>query len=144
MMMAEQMPYIVSSVGVLVLALADRFILRRGAVKLIKAERSTGIKGYRRFALSFQKTKRTCLSEMNYVLRDKQDPSTVIAGKPRSLESAETGIVVREYLLFSDKLPMAKGPWVLDVRVETTGSRINPFYKIFPLISVIREDIQID
>lgn len=121
--------------GVLIaVALADRYVWKRKQAVIC----DIGEEGYDdtdnviRFPVSFKTTRSNIKgARMEYCLRDKNDPSTVITGKSRSLFFNTKGIT-REYVFFSRKYLKA-GDWVLQVRMTHGDCRINPLYRLFPI-----------
>lgn len=109
--------------------LLDRFALQRGKVSSMVLESAKGDGGYRRFALRYHVNSEPEWSELTYSFRDRKCPTTVIAGKTRSIAGCTPGQNA-EYLLIRDDL-LTPGQWELTVRIVTT-SRRNPFYSLFP------------
>lgn len=72
-------------------------------------------------------------SHVTYTLRDAKHPTTVITGKTRTLEFSRQGRN-NEFLIIKAEL-LTPGDWIVDVKIESIGCRINPFYKIRPLTS---------
>lgn len=123
------------------LAIADRFWWRNGSVSLRDIDRPSYTEKFFRVGLAYLSNQRFIKSELNYTIRDTQDPTTVIAGKTRSLDFSKPGLN-REFLLIDKKL-LTSGTWVVDVKVTTTGSRINPLHKIFPITTHIKRQVEI-
>lgn len=119
---------------VIAAALADRFGWKRkqAVISDIGDEEYRDDDNVIRFPVGF-KTTRTNIkgAQVEYCLRDKNDPSTVITGKTRSLFFSKKG-VTREYLFFSRKYLKA-GDWVLQVRMTHGDCRVNPLYRLFPI-----------
>lgn len=134
-------PNVISGAVVLLIALADRYIIRRGCVKLLDVKKGESNKDYARFELSFKSSQRFIRSELTYTVRDKEEPTTVVHGKNGALDFSHKGLN-REYLLVDKKL-LHSGTWVVDVKVTTTGSRINPLHKIFPIETHIKKEVEI-
>lgn len=65
----------------------------------------------------------------------------VIVGKARTMDFARTG-ENHETLLF-DKAYVKTGTWDLCVIVTNQGSRINPFYMIFPQKHTITKEVSL-
>ncbi|MCG3884179.1 hypothetical protein I3271_05715 [Photobacterium leiognathi] len=130
--------YVLTSLCCVGLSVMDRLILKRRAVDIISIEQATSTEQYVRFVLNFKIKHKLQNATITYTLRDRKNPATVIAGKDRTLEFSEVG-VNSEYLLFNKKL-VSDGDWVLDLKVVSSGSRINPLYKLFPIITTIKKE----
>ncbi|UTM60485.1 hypothetical protein L4174_023760 (plasmid) [Photobacterium sp. CCB-ST2H9] len=122
----------------IIAAVVDRFVLRRRQVELLAVEKSQDDERYCRFSMTFRTKHILQNATVSYTIRDKQNPTTVINGKTRTLDFSKVG-TNSEYLLFNKKL-VNPGVWVLDVKIESSGSRINPLYKIFPLINQAKKE----
>ena len=126
--------YLLYAVIFILLSVIDRFLLKRRKVELISVnylEPDNQNDLYLKFSLDFFSKRNLISSELMYTLRDKNNPTTVITGKSRSLNFSKIG-KNSEYLLIKKSLIDETGYWTLDVSVTTTGSKINPLYKIFP------------
>ncbi len=130
-----------SGILILLIAIADRYIWRCGCVKLLSVTKGTFNQDYARFELAFKSSQRFIRSEMIYTVRDKEEPTTVIRGKSGALDFSLKGLN-REYLLVDKKL-LHSGTWIVDVKITTTGSRINPLHKIFPIETHIQQEVEI-
>lgn len=145
----------------LALLLLERFILKRGSVKLIKYslakqpdQKSQSVAIIANYSTS---CKTLPFSKLRGRLVDKAAPTTVIELKARSLalKSQKLGRSKRgkndrfnycqEFLHFDIKPFLLSGDeeWELHLDVATIGCRINPFYKIFPVQVQMRGDIKI-
>jgi|GEM_PF-6622375 len=143
------------------LFLLERFILKRGHIKLI-SHRLANIPTKKGDSVSivFEYQSNAPLlpySKIRGRLVDKAAPTTVIELEPRSLafmpQGAErrVGFINRrssqcqEYLHFPIKPFLQSGDeeWELHLEVITIGCYVNPFYKIFPIIARLRGDISI-
>ncbi|MGX9459428.1 hypothetical protein ACWU37_21090 (plasmid) [Photobacterium damselae subsp. damselae] len=135
--------YLLPCVGIAVSAALDRFVLKRRMVTINSIHRASNDDQYVRFVIDFDVKQKLRTATITYTLRDKEHPATVIAGKTRTLEFSNVGNN-SEYLLFNKKL-INNGDWLLDVKVESSGSRINPLYKLFPIVSTVnRKEFHID
>lgn len=123
------------------LAVVDRFGWRNGSVSLRDIEGPSYTDKFFRVGLTYLSNQRFIKSELNYTIRDTQDPTTVIAGKSRSLDFSKPGLN-RGYLLIDKKL-LSSGTWIVDLKVTTTGSRINPLHEIFPITTHIKRQVEI-
>jgi len=132
---------IYSAAFFLFMLLIDRYVLRRGAVDLLSVSVGNDSKDYVKFELAFNSDQKFIKSELVYSVRDKEVPTTVIKGKDRTLDFTLQGLN-REYLLIDKKL-LTDGTWIVDVKVTTTGSRINPLHKIFPITTYIKQEVEI-
>ncbi|GAL07969.1 LYDB [Photobacterium aphoticum] len=125
------------------LAIIDRFMLERRKVHIVDVEKCEDDARHIRFAMRFQTKHKLRGSRVSYTLRDKKDPTTVINGKERPLDFSHTG-ENNEFLLFNKKLLTEPGRWVLDVKITSDGSRINPLYKIFPIETTFTKEFEIE
>lgn len=110
----------------------DRYLVKRVSVKL------TGIGGavVKGNALAFPikvKVQRRGIgdAQVDYSLRDLRNPSVVITGKSRFIDSSLPG-AREEYLLINTRY-LEPADWELVVRVTNSNCRLNPLYRIFPL-----------
>lgn len=133
--------YLIWSVVAVLLALMDRFIIRRGRCELIEITDGGYKDGFFRVGISFHAFPPLIFSQVSYTLRDVDHPTTVIAGKARTLEFSRRG-VNSEFLLVKSEL-LSEGQWIADVKIESIGCRINPFYKIHPITSHMQREIHI-
>lgn len=129
--------------GLVGLCIADRFILGRKKIDLISIGEPQKTYGH---AIAFPislKAKKTNVTgaQVEYWLRDKRDPTTVISGKSRTLEFTEKG-ESREHLLIDSRY-LDPSDWVLTVRVTHGNSRINPLYRVFPITKVLTKQFTI-
>lgn len=131
--------YLISA-GVILLALiADRFYLRRGEVKIIQATQCEINR--KRFALRFSVKHNLRNCYLTYTIRDKEHPTTVYAGRSRTLDFSRVGIN-DEFISFDDCNFPPNSDWQLDIQISScTGSYINPLYKIFPLITRFKSEV---
>lgn len=135
--------YVVSAACLLAVATFDRLFLQRGEIDLIKVEAAgqDDENKFFRFALTFKTRHRLLKSELKYTVRDKKNPITVISGKTRTLDFSDVGLN-QEFLLIKREM-LTSGQWIIDVEATSLGSRINPLFKIFPITSRIREEVDI-
>lgn len=138
----NQTLYLASAGIFLTMAAFDRFLLKRRKVEILEIQRAEDDDSYIRFALSFHTKQQLRGSRVSYTLRDKKNPRTVIAGKERPLDFSSCG-TNNEFLLFNKKLINDKGDWVLDVKITSDGSRVNPLYKIFPIETTARKEFNL-
>lgn len=124
--------YLTSAGILLSMAALDRVFLKRRQVNIVSLERAEDDERYIRFAMEFETRQKLRGCRVSYTLRDKKNPRTVITGKERPLDFSVRG-TNNEYLLFNKKLIDQHGEWVLDVKIISDGSRVNPLYKIFPV-----------
>lgn len=134
--------YLLSGIFVALSGIVDRCLLKRRKVEISNINRDENDGSYVRFVLNFKISNKLHNAKVKYTLRDLKNPSTVIAGKTRTLEFSSIGDN-SEYLLFNKKL-IKPGDWVLDVKIESSGSRLNPLYKLFPIITTIRKGFYIE
>ncbi|HBT4785583.1 TPA: lysis protein [Klebsiella variicola subsp. variicola] len=124
------------------IALADRFILRRKSVQL----QSIGMGVMKGEAVAFPVSLsiRRCWvsdAQVEYWLKDLKNPSVVIAGKTRTVDTAISGIR-EEYLLINSRY-LEPARWDLRVRITNGNCRLNPFYRIFPMHEVMEKQYTI-
>ncbi|WP_241647067.1 lysis protein [Rosenbergiella metrosideri] len=129
--------------GLAVLCLVDRFILGRKKIDLIDIGEPQNTLGN---AIAFPiklKAKRTNITgaQVEYWLRDKRDPTTVISGKTRTLEFTEKGASSENLLI--DTRYLDASDWALTVRIKHGNSRINPLYRVFPITKVLTKQFTI-
>lgn len=120
----------------------DRFVLQRRKVNIIQVTRASNDERHVRFAMEFSIGQKLRGCRVSYTLRDKKNPRTVINGKERPLDFSHRG-VNNEYLLFNKKLLGQGGDWVLDIKITSDGSRINPLYKYFPIETTYRQEFNL-
>ena len=121
----------------IVLLLAfDRWVLKRGTVVATGIEFYDTNNGYHRFELKFSAKLPLKFTQITYELRDCKLPTLVLTGKSRALDFSSNG-ENSELLLIESKLFNQDTDWNAHVKITSAGSRINPFYKIFPAVSVI-------
>lgn len=137
--MILNVPYILS-VGVILLAASvDRFLVRRGEVKIVQAKQCDIDK--KRFALRFNVKHNLRNCYLTYTIRDTEHPTTVYTGRSRTLDFSRIGIN-EEFISFDDCRFPPNSDWQLDVQISScTGSYINPLYKIFPLITRFKSEV---
>lgn len=118
--------------GMFIAAAFDRFILKRKQVVLKGAGEGVAKGCAVAFPVSFQVN---CLklkgAQIEYWLRDSNNPTAVITGKTRPLDYAPKGLN-QEYLLIDTRY-LTEGTWMLTIRITHGNSRTNPLYRIFPL-----------
>lgn len=122
----------------LLLASLDRFYLKRRDIEIQNIFYAGEDDNNYRFAISFSISQALKSSSIIYTLRDTKNPSMVVSGKPRTLEFSELG-GNEEYLLFPKRM-INSGLWVLDVKVSSHDSAINPLYKLFPITKHISRE----
>ncbi|MGF1905257.1 hypothetical protein [Aliivibrio salmonicida] len=122
-------------------AAIDRWYLRNGTVTLFDIDDIKCSDDFVMFGLAYESNQRFIKSELCYSIRDMNNPTTVISGKTRTLDFAKKGMN-NEFLLIKKNL-LTNGDWIVDVKVTTTGSRINPFHKIFPIETHLQKQVEI-
>lgn len=123
--------FAVTAASAALIGLIDRFVLRRGEVKIVSLEEGEPEGNYLRFVLQYTAKKDPDWSELSYSLRDKKCPTTVIAGKTRSISGCFAGLN-KEYLLIRRDL-LTEGEWELTVNIVSTDRLNQLFYSHFPL-----------
>ncbi|MEC6832941.1 hypothetical protein VXS06_14335 [Photobacterium toruni] len=134
--------YILTACCISALSLIDRFIIKRREVSIISVSKADSDDRYIRFVLNFNIKHKLQNAYVTYTLRDQKNPATVITGKQRTLEFSSKGDN-SEYLLINKKL-VRNGDWVLDLKIESSGSRVNPLYKLFPIVSFCKKEFLIN
>lgn len=124
--------FAITAIACFLAGLLDRFLLRRGRVVITSLKRAGREGNYLRFVLEYQATSEPEWSELSYSFRDRRHPTTIIAGKTRSITGCGKGMNAEYLLIRSDLLP--PGEWDLSVQIITT-SRRNPLYSLFPFIT---------
>lgn len=125
-----------------VLTAFDRVMLRRKNVVLHRI----GAAHLKPEALAFPITldvRRGWLSDarVEYSLQDLKNPSVVIAGKTRAIDTSRKGR--REEFLLINSRYIESGLWDLRVRVINGNCRLNPLYRIFPLVDFMEKQYRI-
>lgn len=134
--------YLVPTLIILAIMAFDRVFFQRGKVKLISLEKQGIYKGnLEKFSVMFSSREPLMHSVLECHLRDKNNPTTVIVGKERTLAFSKSGLN-NESLLFNHNMIEA-GEWELCVKVTSQGSRINPFYMIFPITNTITREVNL-
>lgn len=133
------------SSGIVIAATAafDRFVLKRRKVT-VKNIDFIDVKGeHLRFSLKFHIGQKLLNGRVYYSLRDKKNPRTAIYGKIPTLEFSDVGDN-EEFILIPKELQTSPGYWVMDVKVLSSGSRINPLYKILPIETHITKEFYLE
>ena len=133
--------HILTASCLVAISLLDRSLLKRREIKINDVKLADNSDQYIRFVLDFSIKQKLQNAAVTYTLRDKNNPATVVTGKARTLEFSKIGDN-SEYLLINKKL-VKSGTWDLDVKVISSGSRINPFYKLFPITTTLRKEFLI-
>ncbi|MEE9647913.1 lysis protein [Enterobacter soli] len=123
--------------------IADRFCLQRSNITKLRAGEHKIENGHVRIPFYFNvKFNRLRGATIEYSLRDKRFPTTVIAGWRRTLEHSRTGENC-EYLDIPANQVNPDGRWVVRVKVVHGDSFLNPLYRIFPLELVVEKEFEI-
>lgn len=138
---ASFIPHYTAAALLLVLAILDRCLLCRGRVKILSLSNRPPYLDKYCFSVRFHTQGALMFSQIEYHLRSKEDPTMVIVGKARTLDFAHQG-ENHETLLF-DKAYVKSGTWDLCVIVTNQGSRINPFYMLFPQNHTITQEVRL-
>ena len=134
--------------GILVSAAAiymigDRFCVPRSNITKLRAGDHKVENGHVRIPFFFNvKFKRLKGATIEYSLRDKRFPTTVIAGGRRTLEHSRTGENC-EYLDIPASKVSPDGIWIVRVKVVHGDSFLNPLYRIFPIELVEEKELHI-
>lgn len=120
----------------LLCCLIDRFLIKRGKVKISGIDTFPDRSNSKVFSMHYWIKKLPRWSRVTYSLIDLKNPTTVIEGSPRSLAYHPYSNRAHNYqseFLFIDANHVYFGEWLFIVRIETNPSRFNPFYSLFPL-----------
>ncbi|ECE4679749.1 lysis protein [Escherichia coli] len=117
-------------------ALIDRFIFRRKSVFITAIGKAVVKESALAFPVSLS-VKRSWISDaqIEYWLQDLKNPSVVISGKTRTIDTSKRG--KREEYLLIDTRYLEPARWDLKVKLTNGNCRLNPFYRIFPINDVI-------
>lgn len=80
-------------------------------------------------------------AQIEYWLQDLKNPSVVISGKTRPVDSSKHGM--REEYLLIDTRYLESAQWDLKVKLTNGNCRLNPFYRIFPIRDVFERQFTI-
>jgi hypothetical protein len=124
----------IAFVTLIAILFVDRYFIKRVSVRLLGIGAAV-VKGN---ALAFPMkifTQRRGIGDarVDYIFRDLRNPSVVITGKSRPIECGTRG--TREEYLLIDTRYLEPAEWELVVRVTNSNCRMNPLYRIFPLIA---------
>lgn len=121
----------------------DRFALKRSKITNLRAGEHKIENGNVRIPFFFNvKSNRLKGATIEYTLRDKRFPTTVIAGGRRTLEHSRSDANC-EYLDIPASKVTPDGVWVVHVKVVHGDSLYNPLYRIFPLDLVVEKEFNI-
>lgn len=121
----------------------DRFLLPRSNITKLRAGEHKIENGHVRIPFYFNvKFNRLKGATIEYTLRDKRFPTTVIAGGRRTLEHSRTGENCEYLDIPADKVS-PDGRWIVRVKVVHGDSFLNPLYRIFPLHLVVEKEFDI-
>lgn len=121
----------------------DRFALKRSKITSLRAGEHKVENGSLRIPFYFNvKFNRLKGATIEYTLRDKRFPTTVIAGGRRTLEHSRTGDNC-EYLDIPASKVTPDGTWIVRVKVVHGDSLYNPLYRIFPIELVVEKELNI-
>lgn len=125
----------VIATAALTAAVIDRVLFKRKQVIILRIDEAVDQGRAIGFPVMFKnKVKHLKGALIEYWLRDTSNPTTVINGKPRTLDISSKG-VNEEYLLI-DKKYLSSGTWELHVRITHGNCRWNPLYRLFPVQSI--------
>ncbi|WP_147200793.1 lysis protein [Pantoea sp. CCBC3-3-1] len=134
--------------GILVTAavaymISDRFLMKRSDITKLRVGDHKVENGHLRIPFFFNvKFNRLKGATVEYTLRDKRFPTTVIAGGRRTLEHSRTGENC-EYLDIPATKVTPDGIWIVRVKVVHGDSFLNPLYRIFPLQLVVEKEFDV-
>jgi hypothetical protein len=122
----------------IIAALIDRFVFMRKSVKLKGVGHCVTKGTVLAFPVSLDiRCGWISDAQIEYWLQDLNDPSVVITGKSRTINTAITGLR-QEYLLINSRY-LDAGRWDLRVKITNGNCRINPLYRIFPIHEVMEK-----
>jgi hypothetical protein len=123
--------------------IGDRFCLPRSNITKLRAGDHKVENEHVRIPFFFNvKFNRLKGATIEYSLRDKRFPTTVIAGGRRTLEHSRTGENC-EYLDIPASKVSPDGVWIVRVKVVHGDSFFNPLYRIFPMELVVEKELNI-
>lgn len=137
----------ITETSILLIAVADRVLLRRNSVSIESLKQVSNDKAIR-FAMEYFVKRPIYSGQLTFSLRNKKHPTAVMT-RTRCLISSQKGLL-SEYLTFDrEKLELEageplEGEWILDVQIKRACSRINPLYKIFPVSTHYTEEFYIE
>lgn len=113
---------------------ADRWMLQRATVRSLCVGQHKIEQGHLRVPVYFHvKSSRLIGATIEFTLRDKQCPTTVVASSRRTLEHASKGENCEYLDIPLDRLILPNGQWIINVKILHGDSFYNPLYRIFPL-----------
>ncbi|RAU45267.1 lysis protein [Pseudocitrobacter sp. RIT415] len=113
---------------------ADRWALQRATVKNLCVGDHKVEQGHLRVPVYFNvKSSRLVGATIEFTLRDKRCPTTVVAFNRRTLEHASKGENCEYLDIPLDRLILPSGQWIINVKILHGDSFYNPLYRIFPL-----------
>ncbi|ECZ5819239.1 lysis protein [Salmonella enterica] len=121
-------------VGASITMAADRWALRRATVKNLFVGEHKIEQGHLRVPVYYHvRSSRLIGATIEFTLRDKSCPTTVVAYRRRTLEHASKGENCEYLDIPLDRLIIPAGEWIINVKILHGDSFYNPLYRIFPL-----------
>lgn len=131
-------------VGAVVMAVADRCLLKRSDVADIELGEVEYLDGFIRVPIAYT-SKFPFLrgATVSYWMQDARKPTTVIEGEPRHLAHAEKGKNSEWLFIPTACMNKKSGKWILTATVTHGDSFINPLYRIFPIVQRAQRSYQL-
>ncbi|OIY13609.1 hypothetical protein [Citrobacter freundii] len=121
-------------VGASITMAADRWALRRATVKNLFVGEHKIEQGHLRVPVYYNvRSSRLIGATIEFTLRDKSCPTTVVAYRRRTLEHASKGENCEYLDIPLDRLIIPAGKWIINIKILHGDSFYNPLYRIFPL-----------
>ena len=120
--------------GASITMISDRFALRRSSIVNLYAGEHKVEQGHLRVPVNFYvKSSRLIGATIEFSLRDKRCPTTVVAFNKRTLEHAGKGQNCEYLDIPLDRIIPPSGEWIISIKITHGDSFYNPLYRIFPI-----------
>ncbi|MBQ5149518.1 lysis protein [Citrobacter freundii] len=131
-------------VGASITMAADRWALRRATVKNLFVGEHKIEQGHLRVPVYYNvRSSRLIGATIEFTLRDKSCPTTVVAYRRRTLEHASKGENCEYLDIPLDRLIIPAGKWIINIKILHGDSFYNPLYRIFPLHLDAKKEFEI-
>ncbi|CAB5615183.1 lysis protein [Salmonella enterica] len=132
-------------VGAVVLAIADRFLLKRSDISDIHLGDAEYRNGFVRVPITYRSHFPFLRgATIRYWLSDARKPTTVIEGEQRNLAYAEQGENCEWLFIPTAYMEDGGRLWLFTANVTHGDSFINPLYRIFPISKQVRRSYYLD
>ena len=112
----------------------DRWALQRSTVNNLCIGKHKIEQGHLRIPVYFDvKSSRLVGATIEFNLKDKRCPTTVVTSCRRTLEHASKGKNCEYLDIPLDRLIVPAGQWIINIEILHGDSFYNPLYRIFPL-----------